>query len=629
MVKVNSGGRKCVIICPPIKGATRRILKQLKDTDFQWAYFGEDISKATAIEQQLRNKGQRIEIVEKLQETAWSLRQPYIDYIGKLGLENNSILWWTSSLSEKNPFISKVFLYCCYIKVCKNILNSKDKERCLLFFVENRALRRCLIQNLFTHHEYDIFRIESFSHTVFELFRDVFEIVVQKGGFLVNTIYHVLLAKYLYRMNPLSKGKLHKSENIFIHTWVDHRSFDTNNKYQESFFGDLAHRIINKGKNVIIIPTVLGRVSYRETLKRMIQSNENFLLPEVFLNITDILRAAMNAILNFPKKRVYPRFGDIEISKIIFNNCKRDWIETRIETVLLFYDVVKHWKNAGISIESFIYTYENHVEEKVFCLALRRFYPFTTIIGYQHSTVSKMLLNYFFSKDELPILPFPDKIITNGIYPERVFKESGYDSKKVVCGGAIRYSHFLGEVIKDSAIGFKKDNTSHVILVTPSAGRAEAAELFWKVLKAFEPLTKYKIVLKCHPLTPYHRIAKYLSVKSLPPHLIISDKPVSELLKESSILIYTDSTTCIEALSADIPALHISSGFFIDRDPLDFRPDAKMNACSPVDIVNCVRNTLELNEKTPSEKRKQWRQVSSEVFGTVDDSVYALFYRRY
>ena len=80
--------KKQVIICPPTKHSIHQINKHLKgDTDFQWGYFGKDVSKAISIEQQLGNKGQRIKIAEKLQESARLFRQPSIDYIGKLILK--------------------------------------------------------------------------------------------------------------------------------------------------------------------------------------------------------------------------------------------------------------------------------------------------------------------------------------------------------------------------------------------------------------------------------------------------------------------------------------------------------------------------------------------------------------
>ena len=623
MMMKSESEKATIIVCPPLKGSIRKVLKHLKGKNFQWAYFGEDVSKAITVEHQLGNKGLRIEIGEKLQETARSLWQSYIDYIGKRSLENNSLKWWAGSLSEKNPFISKVFLHICYIRTCQTILDSKDQKGCFIFFIENRTLRRCLMQNLFAHHEYDIFRIESFSHAVFELFRDVSRFVINKGYFVANKTYRILLAKY-YRLNQISsKGEV----LVFLHTWVDHRSFDANGIYQESYFGELAHHLRNKGKNVALVPYILGTVSYRKTLKKMVQSDENFLVPEAFLNVYDILRIAAKTILDIPPKRVYPLFEGIEISKIISDDYKKDWIVTRTSSNLLFYDVVRNWKNAGIPMDTFIYTYENHTWEKVYCIALRQFYPATSMIGYQHSAIPKMQLNYFFSKDELSILPFPDMVITNGIYPERLFKEFGYDPKKVVCGGAIRYIHLLEEVRKNAVINPKKGNNLHrTVLVTPSIGRYEAAELVKKVLDAFEDMNEYKIMLKFHPVLPYRSIAKDLGV--LPKHFIVSDKPVGELLRESDVLLYTSSTTCIEAIFLGIPVLHIASDFAIDRDVLDFQPDIRHSAKNQEDIIKMTEEILETDKTELSKKKALWGEAVSNIFGEVDENVFNLFIQR-
>jgi len=614
----SSESRRCVIVCPPLKTSIHTVLRQLRGSDFRWAYLGEDVSKAIAIEQQLRDMGQRVEIAEELQKIAHSLRQPYIDYIGKLSLENNSILWWVGSLSEKNPWASKTFLYTCYIRLFQTLLNSSGQEA-LVFLCQNKALRKCLVKNVSDFHKWEIHHLESLGHTILESLRNALRIVVYKGYFVLSGIYRLLLARY-YRLNQIPNRKPGEGV-VLLHNWVDQRSFDANGKYYDSYFGELAHHLRNKGENVIIVPWILGTVSYRQTLKRMVQSSENFLLPGSFLKISDIFRIFMKTMLDIPPKRAYPHFEDLEVSEIIIDDFRRDWSGTRTASSLLLYDVVRHWKDAVIPIDAFIYTYENHVWEKAYCMALRKFYPLAKIIGYQHATVPKMLLNYFFSKDELPILPFPDRVITNGRYIERLFKESGYDPEKVICGGAIRYASIMN---KEKSPPMKKGASSPVILVTPSIDKNESIELIWKVLTAFGQTNKYKIILKLHPVMPYHNIARNLGI--LPKHFTISDKPVSELLKEADVLLYTSSATCIEALSLGVPVLRIKSDFIIDRDDLlDFSSGIRRSAKNKDDIIRMTKEILETDEKELLEQRVIGEDVVSEIFGPVDESVFDLF----
>lgn len=617
---INSGTKRRVIVCAPLKASINKVLRQLKGSDFRWVYLGEDVSKAIAIERQLRDTGQRIEIAEELQKIAHSLRQPYIDYVGKLSLESNSISWWVGSLSEKNPWMSKAFLYACYIRLCQTILNSNGQGT-LVLLCENKALRVCIIRNISNFHKWEIHRIESLSHTIVGVFRNALGVAINKGYFVVSSIYRLLLAKH-HGLNQIPGEKQEGGNGlVLLHNWVDPRSFDANGKYHDNYFGELVHYLRNKGRNVIIVPWILGTVSYRQTLKKMVQGSENFLVPESFLRVSDILRVSVKTMLNIPAKRTYPTFEGIEVSKIIIDDCRRDWVGTRTASSLLLYDVVKRWRNAGIPIDAFIYDYENHVWEKAYCTALREFYPSTKIIGYQHATVPRMLLNYFFSKDELPILPFPDKVITTGKYTEKLFKESGYDSRKVVRGGAIRYASLVN---KEKNTPVKKNTSSPVILVTPSIDKNETVELVWKILEAFGRKNEYKIVFKFHPHCPYSYIAKDFGI--LPEHFVVSDKPVSELLRESDVLLYTSSATCLEALSHGVPALHIKSDFVIDRDNLsDFPSSIREPARNKDDIVRVTEKVLKTDEKELSKQRLMWEEQVSEILGPVDENVFDLF----
>ncbi len=615
---LNPESKKRIIICPPLKTSVHKALSRFEGGDFRWAYLGEDVAKALAIEKQLGDRGQRIEIAEELQKTAHSLRQSYIDYIGKLSLENNSLSWWVGSLSEKNPYASKAFLYICYIKLCQSLLDSSGQQTILIG--ENKALRKCLVKNFSDSHKWEIHHLESLTHTVLESIRNALGIVFYKARFVLSSIYHSLLARY-YKLNQIPGEKLTEGKGlVLLHTWIDQRSFDANGEYHESYFGNLTHHLRNKGRSVVIVPYILYSASYRQTLKKMVQSSETFLVPESFWKISGILRILVKTMLNIPFKRTYPTFEGIEVSEIINDDRRRDWSGISIASSLLLYEVVRHWKSAGIPIDTFIYPYENQVWEKAYCMALREFYPSAKLIGYQHTTAPKMLLNYFFSKDELPILPFPDKVITNGRYVEKLFKESGYDPQKVVCGGGIRYA---GMINKGKNTPIKKGASKPVILVTPSIDKNESIELIWKVSAAFGQTNKYKIILKLHPATLYLNIAR--DIGSLPEHFITLDKPVGELLKECDVLLYSESTTCIEALSLGVPVLHVESDFMIGLDPLDFPSSIRRSAKNKDDIVRMTKEILETGEKELSKQMVMWEDMVSEIFGPVDESVLDLF----
>ncbi len=611
--------KRCAIVCPPLKNSILQVLKRLGARDFKWAYLGEDVPRAIAIEQQFGQRGQRIEVAGELQNIALSLRQPYIDYIGRLSQENNSISWWISSLSEKNPFVSKTFLYTCYVRLCQTILHSSSQGP-LLFFAENKALRKAIVKNIPDSFNWQVQIVESRVDAICQSLKFMLHLIVNKGFFVVNGISRLLLARY-NGFTRIPEGERRDGKGlVLIHTWVDQRSFDASGEYRESYFGELARHLRGKGKSVVIVPYILGTVSYRQTLKKMVQSKESFLVTQAFLRISDILSVFVKTILPIHLKGAYPHFEGIDISGLIADDLKKDWARMIVATESLIFNVVKRWKNAGIPIDTFIHTYENHKWEKAYRMALSKFYPQAKTIGYQHVAVPRMFLHYFFSQDELPVLPFPDKLITTGEYPEKLFKESGYPRGKVVRGGATRYSHLLK---KEKDIAVKRGSSPPVILVTPSIDRNEAVELVWKVSQAFEHLNEYRIIIKCHPSMPYHNIARDLGV--LPEHIVASDSPPSELLRKSNVLLYTSSTTCLEALAIGIPILHIGSDFMIDRDPLDFHYDIIRSARNKDDILKAVEEILQTDERELVKQRAMWERVVSEIFRPVDESMLDLF----
>jgi surface carbohydrate biosynthesis protein (TIGR04326 family) len=607
--------KRHIIVCPPRKSCIFKALRQLKGKNFRWAYLGEDITHFIAVARQVEDAGERIEIGDKLQDIAQSLRQAYIDYVGKLSITNNSLMWWVGSLSEKNPYVSRTFLYACYVKLCQAIVNSSRNEN-LVFIGENKAIRQCITANLINSPHHNIQRIEAPVREFCYSFKDASRLACLKAYFLARTIFHVCLARR-YRIKAMSP---YKEGLTLIHNWVDLRSFNDKGEYRDTYLGGLADHLKSKGKKVFIVPYILNTASYRQTLKKLERSLNSFLLAESYLTVGDVCRVFLKMLRNVPRKRYFPAFEGIKVSSIIMNDQWKDWAGNSPASNLLLYEAVRRWKNAGVPIETFIYTYENQVWEKAYCLAFRKFYPLTKIIGYQHTNVPKMLLLYFFAKEELPILPFPDKVITAGKHTANLLKASGYDPTKVISGGAIRYESLLSK----KAAAVKKDVANPVILVTLSADKNETIELVWKVLQAFGQMKQYKIVFKLHPVCPYRLIVK--EIGSLPEHFTIADRPVGDLLRESNVLLYSSSTTSIEAIASGIPILQVKSDFTIDRDNLaDFPAAIRESVSTPQAILQATASLLKMDEQELSRKKQLWSRVVAEMFGPVDESTFDLF----
>ena len=616
-----------VIICSLTKRSIRKIAKVIGNGDYYWTYLGEDVTNAISVEEWIGARGKRIDISERLQETANSLRQNYIDYIGELSVQHNSILWWASSLSEKNHYISKTFLHSCYIKVALSLIESHKQDN-LILFVENRSLRLSLIANI---PGYDVLHIkQKFSH-VLESLTDRMEFMIKHGWFVINNIYRILLTQHIYHLNKIDfiSGKgASEDDLILIHTWVDERSFTENNDFQDAYFGTLSEYMTKNGKNVVIVPYILDNAPYAKTVKRLMACENHFIIPSAHLSISDVLSALIKT-LKKPREKSYPNFENMDISDIIHLNWVNDWKDVRLASNLLLYSVVRNLKRQNLSIDRFIYPHENHTWEKMYCIAFREYYPDTILLGYQHSTISKMYLMYSISQYELEIVPFPDAIIANGKYFKDILVDSGYESDKLVIGGAIRYEYITDMIKQPIQLKNHDDSRKRIkILVAASIDKKESCELLQKVLGVFGDHNMHDIILKFHPLMPYQRIANEMHLTTLPEHFVISTESINTLLDECDILLYKTTTTCVEALATGVYPIHIKSSYVIDCDILDGVPEGIHTSVKTEDeLFSSVKEFSEMSPDELQKRKNMGKSIAKDFFGAVDENVYDIFMR--
>ncbi len=599
------------IICSPDGYAVNRALKKLKGQEFKWVYLGEDVSKLILIEKVIGIDTVRIETAAMLQKIAHNLRQQYIDYVGELSVKNNSLMWWATRVSEKNPFVSKTLLNICYVKLFEEI-NDKCQNENLIILIENKAVRKTIMKNTIAEN---VELIENPIESSLEFLKDIRGFLFHKCGFLAYNIYRILVSKYIYKMHK----RINKNEPLLlVHTFVDRRSFDKEGRYTDSYFGNLVEYLKTR-KNVVIVPQIWRVMPYKKTIETMMESKEIFLTPHSLLSVSDVLQVFLSTLPNMHGNKNYPLFEKIDISEIIKEDMKQDWVDGHAALGMMFYHFVKRLRTSNFLIDSVVYTYENHAWEKVLSYSFHEFYPDTYKIGYQHAVFSDMSLSHFFSKKEAEIMPSPDRIVTNGKYPREVFINSCYPKEKVVEGGAIKYISQKVEKIKRPEE--KRDRIN--ILVTPTVGKT-AIELILKVVRALGNKERYNITIRNHPLIPFEKISKHLNV-GLPQNVKVANRPFSELIKESDILIYTSSATCIEAAAAGVPMIHVKSDLSIDLDPLYFYPEARPSASTENELIESVDKLANMSEKEYAKNKKIWDNIVRDFFGNVDDSVFKLF----
>jgi hypothetical protein len=599
--------RKYVIITSTTQRSIEKILKRVEGRKFKWAYFGDNVSRAITIERLIGNNGKRLQIAEKLQESAHSLQQSYIDLIGELGIKHNSILWWAGAISEKNAY-DKLFLNCCYMRVAEQLL--EECEGRIIFFFESPALIKTLsklaIKNIslkkkaLPKKNYTLYTTRIDAHPHLLRLKDIFKFFVSCGYFIADGWRkYILIGRYKNNFNFAKLGESTKP-SIFIHSFIDQRSFIAEGRYQDTYFGELPAYFKREGYDVFIIPYILATISFTNAIRYMINSGERFIVPTLFLKPIDYIKAILKSL------QVPGRFGkfelqDMDISDLVKEESWRDFFSLAVPRNLFFYYMVKRWKESKIKVYKLIYTFENHAWEKVLCYAMKKFYPNTKMVAYQHSCIPNMYLSYFPSKKERDVMPAADIIICNGAKPAQLLKQYGYYEHRIKIGPSIRYAYLYNN------LNGGNKNIGEFILVVLSVG-SEAFEFSLKIIEAFKN-GKKRVVIKPHPISPIENFLKELNI-DLPQNIEIINTPIHELMPNSKVLIYTSSTVCFEALMRNIPVVHVTSEYIIDKNPLHEYPESFFVANNSREIREVVEQIDTYSEKN----NKSFKNIVKENF---------------
>ena len=81
---------------------------------------------------------------------------------------------------------------------------------------------------------------------------------------------------------------------------------------------------------------------------------------------------------------------------------------------MLSFLLLKKMSDLGIRVKNFNYPFENNMQEKLFVLGCKSFFPNSEIIAYQHTAWYQDQLGMSIGKNEKNLHPTADKIICSG-----------------------------------------------------------------------------------------------------------------------------------------------------------------------------------------------------------------------
>jgi hypothetical protein len=553
--------------------------------EIYWIYLGKNISKFLEIEKKIGKTIINIKIGDILQHNSKKHRQEYIDFIGRYAQETDALNWYLTSLSEKNPYNSDFYLNFCYMKTIFRILDSMNGT--FLIFCESRFLMKTLWKNLRKNPSIMIRCIDSGAYQ--EKIISPFVRLKNKSWFLLRFFFRISVAKIFSHLKkndalpPLDKPM------VVIHSWADKRSFPARKSYEDAYFGDLGERLNRNGKGFCYLINVLPTFFYLKAVFYLRDINTPWVLFEEYLDFSDIYRALTKSPYQemTHKERI---LSGLIISDLILEEFSRDRNGTRCEQSYLCYLAAKKMSRI-LDISSFIYTFENHIWEKMFIYGFRTISPSKKLVGYAHATVNPMELSYSCSVHEKTIMPLPDLILVNGVRARDTLVESGFDRQSIIVLGSLRYAYlFTNEKMQ-------KTLKTNEILVVLSADYHKSIEMIIKCLAAFRNSVEEKIIFKPHPILNTTSIIRFFP--ALPKHFSFATGSIRKLFSTIDLVIYNDSSAAVEAAALGIPLLHIKSDFTIDINIFD-NELCVPSLSNPQDIFKQSKISIEEKISLPS-----------------------------
>ena len=457
------------------------------------------------------------------------LRLSFNEQIGDLCLKNNSLVYWTSRISERNTLVHNLFLDICRIELLKKY-ESVDRE--IKIFTNNISIF------LFFKKKAKISRRSLLTFFLVKSFKTLRPYLT-----LLKFIYN----KFLYVANyKIAVNDRKLSDYIIIQTYVSDSNLK-NGKLNDSYFYNLSQLLKEKGKKVLVWPIFYNVKNNKELISFIRMHQEDFLLIEDHLRLSDYL----NSVKHFMLKR-FMKFPSITINncsqKKIFDFYKK--MECVEDSSLLYYFTKRIRGSTNIR---FIVGFENMINDKALIIGSKKYLTNSKIMGFFHTTKPKNLLCLdFASSNEFNLAPKPDSFFFNSSVYKNYFKMK-HPELKVYDGFAFKQQYL-------NNIDLSKSKIPNKILVLFSGINSEI-EL---ILSLLSKLPKsFNFLFRMHPMN-YFEVKKYYKNDN---YELVNDFTIEQTLKISNKVL-----TLYSSLALELAILGNEIGLIYDKKKLLINP---------------------------------------------------------
>jgi surface carbohydrate biosynthesis protein (TIGR04326 family) len=479
----------------------------------------------------------------------------------KMSGENIS-LWWLSSIAEKNPLKSDTYFKLLQNLDGKNIKKSSESTAFISNFTHTLAhtskfLLKYFLVKFYMRNNTKKLNITGNKYLIVTYFPLVDKVELKHKRYL-NRYYQ-----------PLQKAIQNKYSQQY--SWILMAMKFENYSYREAY--KLGKKISSWGEPVSFLEEWIG-------IKDLIKIFFSFF----WINIKFLCKISfISEQFNFKDVNMW------ELSRKEWYSSFAGW--TLLEG-MIYYRAYKNLVSHLDSDIAIIYLAEMHPWEKALNAVANERKIRT--IGIQHSNVSLLLLNYFNHKIEMADMPRPDYIACVGEIAKSFFIESGWEKNRVIVLGTMRHGH-LKETLKSQIPWNTRENK---VVVALSIDPKESKEVLNFVYQAYKGQTKYKVLIKGHPLLKVPPMVDALGLKLDPETFQIVDTPLGELLSKAKVMIGVEGSPSLEGIANQCPVIIPNLRNALDLNPLSYITDLPIYGGGPEDLRKITKEIM-CNGKSP------------------------------
>lgn len=550
----------------------------------------------------------RLDRADRLQEIAWELRKPFLEWVGKLGALHDSAEWWSSQLASRTSY-NGLYERVCLLAVTLETLRELREESILIVCSTPALAQEVARAAAVQAPPIAATRRAGGSRALRAWARLAPPPLLPVPGRAFPAIRRTLDTDPRYRRRVLAHHGLLEHvplagpDTALLFTWIDERSFDDEGNYRDPHLGALADMLRERGLEVALLARVLHTLSFDQAAARLAATGERFLFPDAYLELSDHRDCAASAAAFDPRIPDDAAVAGVPVARLARELVARE--RPGQAGALATGHLMRRLVDAGVRPGRIVHTCEGHPWELVLAHTARRLLPQTTVIGYENLYMSRLSLSMFSAPVELSIRPLPDRIVTNGPAFRDVLVADGLPEHVVRVGCALRHRSLW-----KSQPGSSREPREHRSLRVVVAGEialSPSVELVLKSAEAFDGDPAYELLVKPHPLQPRRELERVLGERAHPLRFV--EEPTSVLLASADLLLYMFSAVGFEALAVGVPPVFVRSDSALDLDKLEFARALRWEARTPEELREVA---LQIAALSDSELRR-WREAAREA----------------